>query len=203
MFRKKRGKCKVWERKYGQNYNKKHYTKRKKWCQENSDRMTFLQAEWYKRKKNTVRENNKVRYQTDLEFKKRKNISRVIQSTFKRKGKCKYWNCSYDFLVSWLKFNFTANMTVESNGTFWHQHHVIPKNKFKLVDDDGRPNAKNIRLCFSWFNVSPILSSLNMLQHDKIDVEQLNQHMSKLKEFGSIVNPDYFELSEEFITNKY
>ena len=201
MFRKNRKKCKTCERKYGREYNKKHYTKRKKWCQENSDRMKFLQVEWYKRKKHIIREKNKIRYQSDLELKKRNNITRVIGGTFKRKGKCKYWNCSYEFLVGWLKFNFTDNMTIESNGTFWHQDHVIPKKKFKLINDKGRPDAKNIRLCFSWFNVSPILGPLNMSKHDKINIEQLKHHIKKLKEFGFDVDPDYFKLCEQYITN--
>jgi hypothetical protein len=201
MFRKNRRQCKTCEREYGRNYNKKHFNKRKKWRQQNADRMTSLQANWYTKNKLEIREKNKARYHADSEYKKRMNIKRVIQGSFKRKGRCKYWNCSYDFLVRWLTFNFNSDMTIETNGTLWHQDHVIPKNKFKLIDDNGRPNAKKIRLCFSWFNLSPISGPLNMSKHDKINIEQLKQHVEQLREFGSDVDPDYYKLCEQYITN--
>lgn len=201
MFRKNRRKCKTCELEYGRRYSKVHFDTRKKWRLENPDRMKSLQEQWYQRNKRKIRDKNKIKYNSDPEIKKRKNISRVIQGSFKRKGRCKYWNCSYSFLVNWLQYNFDFEMTIETNGTMWHQDHVIPKNKFKLIDDNGRPNAKNIRLCFSWYNVSPVLGPFNMSKHDEIDIEQLKQHLKQLREFGSDVDSDYYELCEQYLTN--
>lgn len=201
MFRKNRRKCKACEREDGRNYGKKHFNTRKKWRQKNSKLMTSLQAKWYQKNKRKIREKNNLRYHTDLEVKKRKNITRVIQSSFKRKGRCKYWNCSYDFLVDWLKFNFDSNMSIESNGTFWHQDHVIPKSRFKLLDENGNLNMKNVRLCFSWFNITPITGKANMQKHDCVDSEQMKQHLNRLRDFGSDVDSDYYELCEQYLTN--
>lgn len=194
MFRNNRRKCKTCERGYGRKYGKENGDKRKKWRQENAQRMISLQSKWYEEHKREIRQKNKVRYHNDVNFKKMKNIMRVIQSTFKRKGECKYWNCSQEFFIKWLKFNDEMYSSLA-------QDHVIPRNKFNLVDKRGCLIEKNVRLCFSWFNVSPLLKRKNMAKHDEIDIEQIQQHIKRLKEFGYEVDPDYIDLCKEYITN--
>ena len=91
-------------------------------------------------------------------------------------------------------------MTMESGE--WHPDHVIPRNLFKLYDA-GTLNENNVRLCYSWYNVSPIAKSSNLSKHDNIDLEQLERHVESLKRFavsmGVVVDPDYYELCATYL----
>ena len=150
---------------------------------------------------------NKKRYHEEPEFKKRKNIMRVIQMWEGGRANCqrnsKYLRCSHDFYTKWLQFNFHSGMTTESKGSAWHPDHVIPRNLFNLYDANGNLNANNIRLCYSWYNVSPIATGSNLSKHDKIDLEQLERHVESLKKFalatGEEVEPDYYELCATYL----
>lgn len=206
-FRKNRRKCKSCEKKDGRAYAKKNSNKRKAYREANAERTHALQANWYQRKKEEVNERNKKRYHEDPEFKKRKNIMRVIQMWEGGRANCqrnsKYLRCSHDFYTKWLQFNFHSGMTMESKGSAWHPDHVIPRNLFELYDANGNLNANNIRLCYSWYNVSPMAKGSNLSKHDKIDLEQLERHVESLKSFalstGSEVDQDYYELCTTYL----
>ena len=169
--------------------------------------MHTLQASWYQRKKEEVNEKNKKRYHQDPEFKKRKNIMRVIQMWEGGRPNCqrnsKYLRCSHDFYTKWLQFNFHSGMTTESKGSAWHPDHVIPRNLFNLYDANGNLNTNNIRLCYSWYNVSPMSKGSNLSKHDQIDLEQLERHVESLKKFalttGEEVDQDYYELCATYL----
>lgn len=206
-FRKNRRKCKSCERKDWRAYAKKNSKKRKAYREANTEKMHALQANWYKRKKEKVNEKNKKRYHQDLEFKKRKNIMRVIQMWKGGRANCKrkskYLRCSQDFYMKWLQFNFHSGMTTETKGFSWHPDHVIPRNLFRLYDANGILKANNIRLCYSWYNVSPMMKVSNLSKHDKIDLEQLEHHVESLKCFalktGEKVDQDYYELCATYL----
>ncbi len=196
QFRHNRMKCKKCERSYGRKYSKTNFDKRKKWRENNVQKYHKLQSDWYQREKTNISIKNKERYHSNKEFKKKKNIGRVIQGSFKRKGNCKYWNCSYEFLIKWLQFN--SNSYVHE-----HQDHVIPRNKFKLYDENDSLNEDNIRLCYSWYNISPLAVDKNQAKHDNIDIAQIKLHIQKLKQFSAQekcdVDSDYHNLLQKYI----
>ena len=91
-----------------------------------------------------------------------------------------YLNCSIPWLIEWLSFCFDSSMTLDNHGSHWHIDHVIPVNKFDLTD------PIQVEFCFSWFNLSPLKGSENMSKHDKIDIEQIQQHIKRLVHFSYI-----------------
>lgn len=206
-FRKNRRKCKSCEKKDGREYAKKNFKKRKAYWEANANKLHALQASWYQRNKEKVNEKKKERYHNDPEFKKRKNILRVIQMWEGGRANCqrnsKYLRCSYDIYTKWLQFNFHSGMTMERKNHMWNPDHVIPRILFKLYDANGHLNTNNIRLCYSWYNVSPMIKSLNLSKHAKIDLEQLERHVDSLKRFalitGEKVDQDYYELCATYL----
>lgn len=174
-FRKNRRKCKSCERRDGRKYAKANYIKRKAYAQANAQKLRILKSKRYQRSKEKINVKNRKRYADDPEYKKRKNIMRVIQNweggrqNYQRNSK--YLRCSYVFYKRWLEFNFTSGMTMESKGVVWHPDHVIPRNLFKLYDSEKNLDRRNLRLCYSWYNVSPIDCKSNMRKHDNIDIE--------------------------------
>ena len=92
---------------------------------------------------------------------------------------------------------------MESKGFAWHPDHVIPRNRFNLYDANGCLNANNIRLCYSWYNVSPTMTNLNLSKHDNIDLKQLERHVEMLKRFalatGENVDQKYYDLCATYL----
>lgn len=85
-------------------------------------------------------------------------------------------------------------MTYENHGIYWHIDHVIPITQFNFdIDTD-----KNIELCFSWFNLMPLVKEKNISKQNKIDKEQIINHLQNLKDFG--VNPqEYIQLCATYL----
>ncbi len=204
-FRKNRQKCKACERKDGRAYAKKHSKKRKAYAKANATRMRAWQADWYQRNKSSVNKRLKQRYHEDREFRERKKIMRAVQMWEGGRANCprdsKYLRCSHDFYTKWLQYNFSDGMTMASGN--WHPDHVLPRNLFKLYDANGTRNASNIRLCYSWYNVSPMTKRSNLSKHDNVDVEQLERHVAALKCFaasmGVEVDRDYYVLCATYL----
>ena len=206
-FRKNRRKCKSCERRYGRKYAKNNSVKRRAYAQANAEKLRLLQSKRYQRLKKKINAKNRKRYADDPEYRKRKNIMRVIQNWEGGRKNCprnsKYLRCSYAFYKKWLEFNFSSGMTMESRGVVWHPDHVIPRNLFKLYNSEKNLDRRNLRLCYSWYNVSPINSSLNLTKHDNIDVEQIKNHVKALRCFESMtgekVDEDYYELCATYL----
>lgn len=206
-FRKNRLKCKSCERKYGRLYAKQNIGKRRAYAKANASRLSMLKSQSYQRNKKKINAKNKKRYSNDPEYKKRKNIMRVIQMWEGGRKNCpkdsKYLRCSHAFYKKWLQFNFSSDMTFESKGVIWHPDHVIPRNLFKLFDTQGHLIERNIRLCYSWYNVTPIYTASNLVKHDKIDFSQIREHVRALRKFevqtGQKVDEDYYELCATYL----
>lgn len=190
MFRPNRDKCLNCERAYGREYRQSDIGKEKsaQWLNDNRERMSELQAEWYQRNKEKRNEDYNRRYHSDVTFKFKVLCKSRIQTAFKTKDMRKsdktvqYLNCSIPWLIEWFTTCFTAEMTVENHGDYWHMDHVIPINTFDLTDPE------QIKLCFSWYNLSPLSASENMAKHDSINVQQIQQHVQKLLQFETYYN---------------
>jgi len=184
-FRHNRQKCKNCERLDGKAYRQSDIGKQKsqQWVENNRDQMTKLQAEWYQQNKEKRNEEYRHRYHSDPTFKFKQLCKRRILMAFKSqelqkaKQTVDYLNCSIHWLIEWLKFCFSSEMTLENHGKYWHIDHVIPINKFDLTD------SWQIYFCFSWFNLSPMIGSENMSKHDTLNNEQIQKHVQKLVDF--------------------
>jgi len=197
-FRHNRLKCTDCERSDGRNYRKSDYGKTKSltWKDNNKDRMKDLLAKWFQNNKTEIYERIRERYKTDIKFKLRAVCSRRLRGALKKNGKSimDFLNCSIPFLKMWFSFCYDENMTDDNHGSYWHIDHVIPIGTFQNLVE----NETERRLCFSWFNLSPLEASVNMSKHDSINKIQLKKHIEALKEYAYIMNVDYEKDLKEY-----
>ena len=185
MFRKNRRKCLECERENGRKYRKSELGKKKsqKWVEDNSEQMAKLQANWYQDNKDKINEKYRERYHYDINFKLIVNNKSRINNALNNAGKSKhqrtvkYLDCTPNHLANWLSYNFTDKMNFENHGSYWHMDHVIPVNKFDLTDPE------QVKLCFNWKNLTPMVGKENMSKHDDIVVTQLSQHFTNLLKY--------------------
>jgi hypothetical protein len=85
-------------------------------------------------------------------------------------------------LMKWFEFNLqldqSTDMTLDNRGKFWHIDHVIPCNKFNLLEN------KEQLICMNWTNLKPMLAHKNIAKHDNIIYIQCIEHEIRLKLFG-------------------
>lgn len=94
-----------------------------------------------------------------------------------------YIGCDIDFLKKWFEYNFTNDMSWDNYGSYWNIDHIIPVNKFDLL------NQTQKFLCWNWTNLTPIQVSLNCSKKNNIInnqiIEKQNILHKYLKEEGS------------------
>jgi hypothetical protein len=100
--------------------------------------------------------------------------------------------CDSELLKKWLEFNLTDDMTLEDHGKTWHIDHVLPISLFDLTIE------REMTICFHWSNLSPLHRIKNMSKGNRIDKEQIKQHLDALKRFVIIekltLEEKYFDL---------
>jgi hypothetical protein len=178
QFRPKRCQCKDCEKSNGRKYRRENPDKSKKWVSENKDRMSELQANWYKSNKTKINEKFKERYHdTNSDFKKIKNYRTAINHMLNGHQKTnKYIGCKRDLLVEWMTYCFEDGMNMENYGTFWTVDHVIPL-------DLTSKNPELFDMISKWTNIMPVLSTYNLTKNKRVDKEQVNKHSEKLRHF--------------------
>jgi hypothetical protein len=141
----------------------------KRWNMENIDQL---------RKINRLYENNRLL--TDPLFKIKKNcrirtsIAIKTGGYTKRSQTHKLLGCSWEFLLDWLKYQFTGNMTMDNYGTVWHIDHCVPCSLFDLSIDSER------FICFHWSNLQPMYANKNLSKGNNTTMWE--QVMQQLKE---------------------
>jgi hypothetical protein len=95
---------------------------------------------------------------------------------------------SYDTVLKWFEFNleldYHTEMTLSNRGKFWHIDHVIPCNRFNLLDE------KEQLICMNWTNLKPVLAHKNISKQDNIIIAQCLEQEIRLKLFGIKYNID-------------
>ena len=152
-------------------YYKEHYT-------ENKDKYMENNKKWREENRDKINEQMRDRMRNDVSLRLRKNLrKRLHYCIIKNKSTMEYVGCDLDFLKSWLKYNFTEEMTFENYGSYWHVDHVIPYARFNFEDEN------EIKTCFSWYNLQPLEASKNMSKHDTVNEQEVNIHYEKAKSF--------------------
>ena len=93
-------------------------------------------------------------------------------------------DCSKEFLMEWLKSNFTPEMTFENHGSYWHIDHVIPCKHFDLT------NEAQLKMCFHWSNLQPLKATTNLSKRDTINKEEIKNHWLKINNFLILKNKE-------------
>jgi len=118
------------------------------------------------------------RDETTEKFKRyiRTRIYNCLRNKNKTKHSVEYLGCCSDEYFEWI-FSYNNNCNLENHGKEWHIDHVIPISKFDLNNEEEQ------LLAFNWRNTMPLSSKENLSKNNKIIIEQVKQHLEKLKEY--------------------
>jgi hypothetical protein len=100
----------------------------------------------------------------------------VSQGLKKDNSTFEYLGCSNDFFKKWIEFQLYDGMTMENYGKVWHIDHVKPCASYNLNDNE------QVKECFNWKNLRPLLASKNYSKSDKVEPIEL-----VLQEFKTVV----------------
>lgn len=189
-FRVNRKTCIDCERAHGRKYRQENKDKSKEWVENNRERMSELQSNWFQKNKTEILEQKKLRLKTDPEYKEindyRNKIRQMIKSNVN--NYYEFSDCDSEHLKKWctLFFKyFEHTTTIEDHGKIWSIDHVIP------IKDINEENKIHI---LSWYNIMPVLKEDNLKKNKYIDLEQIKRHLQVIEE-----NKEYFSVDKEYI----
>jgi len=197
-FRIDRLKCIDCERNHGKEYRRNEIgqQKSKQWLENNSERMTELQAKWFQNNKQHVNEKLNIRRNNDPIYKfiivNRSRLHVILKSS-KSLHTMEYLDCNGVEFYEWISTHFNETINFENHGTVWHIDHVIPISTFNFQKDNVTEIAK---IAFNWRNTMPLLKEHNLSKNNKIDREQIQQHWTHLIEYHE---KHHKEIPHEFI----
>lgn len=125
----------------------------------------------------------KTKYNTDMNFRLEKLYRNRVRFFIKggiKQGKAKYESmlgCSWDTLREWLESNFTETMTWDNYGEEWHVDHTLPCAIFDFTIEE------NVKTCFNWSNLCPMIGSENISKSDKVDMALVAKVKEKARTF--------------------
>ena len=166
--------CKKCISAYNKEYNKNNNIKRRKhakeWKEENKERVNKYMLSYIDKNKQTIykksTEYHKKRYNSDPVFKLRRLLrDRIYKTltteriTFKTK---ELLGCDFQYLKSYLSFQFTSKMSWENHGTYWEIDHILPCSSFDLTDIEQQ------KQCFHYTNLQPLTKKDNRMKSNKI-----------------------------------
>ncbi len=162
------------------NYNKKYKAEHKEDIDKYNHDYNKLNRETIQ-KRHTVylREKRKTDSNYKISVTCRNRIKKLVKGTHKTSTLI---DCSKDFLMEWLKSNFTPEMTFKNHGSYWHIDHVIPCKHFDLTND------KQLKMCFHWSNLQPLKATTNLSKKDTLNKQEIINHWLKVNNFINIKN---------------
>jgi hypothetical protein len=124
----------------------------------------------------------KERYKNDENFQLvsiiRSRLSKALKRN-KNKSSIEYLGCDIEFLKKWLEFRFDENMNWDNLGSYWHIDHILPINRFNLINDNDK------MICFHWTNLQPLTSTENLQKKDKLLLHYYFNNIVNVTRFNS------------------
>ncbi len=177
-FRINRGKCLDCERNHGRNY-RRTTDKAKVWTENNRERMSELQHNWYESNKKEIGKKRLDRLKNDELYKEteehRVHVRRVLSGGIKSEQ----LKCDSKQFEDWLSYQFREEMTFDNYADVWTIDHVIPVNLVLRgqVEKD---------FCFNYLNLQPALKLDNLRKNKHVTLEECQQHLEKVKKYIEI-----------------
>lgn len=144
---------------------------------------------------------NRKRRKNDQNYKMSLRLRKIIYQYAKSNGKLKksaekLLKCNWIFLKLWFEYIFLFDpiMTWDNHGSYWSIDHVVPCSLFDLTKVDEQ------ELCFHWTNTRPLFKYDNYSKTNKIDPEDIDDHISKIKSFLQYI-PMYNNIHYELPNN--
>lgn len=165
-------------------YHRNWYDKNLKDKGANSDN-----PEYYKHYRDMVNKTQALRLKTDMAFKIKRNVGRMMKNFFDKKRKTyEIVGCDQDLFHDWILWQAELDdIDINNYGKEYHIDHVVPCASFKLTDEDQQ------KVCFNWSNMRPLLASENIIKGDAIDLRVIKKqevrklcYLIKNKHLGNI-----------------
>lgn len=146
--------------------------------------------EKYKPKRN---ENERLKCRNDPIYKIMKTLRNrasqiMVKNNIKTTGKCKLIGMTkeeYHEFLTFMMETIDDDMNIDNHGAYWHIDHVIPCDTFKFAD----LNDPMIKMCFGWFNTQPMKKELNIAKLNRIDKDEITEHIIRLYYYVDECNP--------------
>jgi len=114
----------------------------------------------------------------------RHRLNKDVKLTFKIDEKrCnKIYSCKPSLIIAWFEYLFNKEMYWKNHGSLWHIDHIKPCCSYNLV------NEEELKACFHWSNLRPLLVLENQKKTNKIDEELIKEY--------KILSENFLELYE-------
>jgi hypothetical protein len=148
-----RPKYKEYDSSYAKEYKQKNYEKIR-------NRERSYQKEYMRKRR------------LDPIFKLKENLRTYFYRTltYKTGGVFVYLGCSIEEFKLYLELMFDKEMNWENHGSIWHIDHIKPCCSYNLVNED------ELKACFHWSNLRPLLVLENQKKTNKIDEELIKEY---------------------------
>lgn len=111
-------------------------------------------------------------------YRLKKSLAARLRTVLKKETHTmNYIGCSIEYLKEWFEYNFTDEMNWNNYGSYWSIDHVLPVNKFNLINID-----ETLR-CWNWSNLVPVTINYNSSKKSTFDMNQINNVKKKLQSF--------------------
>jgi len=148
--------------------NREHYIKKnKQYGKDNPEVRRKATAKYLKNNPEYYNQYRINRYNTDPQFKLRIVLGNRLNGVLKKNKTNKTSNiivllgCSLDEVKQHIEKQFTELMFWENHGIYWEIDHIIPCDKFNLIDIEQQ------KQCFHYSNLQPLTKTENRQKSNK------------------------------------
>ncbi len=120
--------------------------------------------------------NHRERVKKDENFKLAKKyrarVTKDVKKAFKIENSIceELYGCSNDFIIAWFNHLFKEDMKWNNHGEVWSVDHIKPCCTFNLT------NENELKDCFIWSNLRPVLCLENQKKTGKLDEELIEEY---------------------------
>lgn len=166
--------CKDCSNEYAKEYRQKNKANIKIKASNYHEKNKDKKKEYDKNRLAYVRERDRERYATDVNFRLKKVLRTRLHKTIKgiktSRSLLSFLGVQLSFFKSFLEYQFTPEMSWNNYGTIWEIDHVIPCSYFDLTKEEAK------RKCFRWSNMRPLIKQDNLKKSDTYDEDIIYKH---------------------------
>ncbi len=135
------------------------------WVSNHKESNNQYKSEWQHAHKDERQAKLKARYHSDLQYRiavlLRTRINRAIRNGQKKGSTLDLLGCTVEYFMQYIATKFTADMSWDNWGAYWHIDHIKPCAVFDLND------AEQMKDCFHHTNMQPLLAKDNLVKGDR------------------------------------
>ena len=108
---------------------------------------------------------------------KRSMKTLLLAKIKKHSSSTTYFGTTMDFILKWLEFNFSDNMSWDNYGTLWQIDHTIPVNLWNVKDQN------EALMCFNWKNLMPLKAETNLRKASHLHPYRIFYQEQRVRDF--------------------